>query len=153
MLSSPRLYVMASLTDRHRHAVSRVNPSSPLSPLNRFNSRKEKGKFVTDDPAFSNDSGAGTIFRQTIKIINNFRDPNVFHVVVVGRPMNSARVFDLSRTHARVCVCVYVIYVGAVEVEIEAKYENPGSAGTPVAGRFRVLSTSRLTSRTRQKYT
>lgn len=36
-------------------------------------------------------------------------------------------------------------------MEIEAKYENPGSAGTPVAGRFRVLSTSRLTSRTRQK--
>lgn len=36
-------------------------------------------------------------------------------------------------------------------MEIEAKYENPGSAGAPVAGRFRVLSTSRLTSRTRQK--
>lgn len=148
MLSSLRLYVMASLTDRHRHAVSRVNPSSPLSPLNRFNSRKEKGKFVTDDPAFSNDSGTGSSFG---KIIDNFRDPNVFHVVVVGRPMNSARVFDLSRIHARVRVRVYVIYVGAVEVEIEAKYENPGSAGTPVAGRFRVLSTSRLTSRTRQK--
>lgn len=107
MLSSLRLYVMASLTDRHRHAVSRVNPSSPLSPLNRFNSRKEKGKFVTDDPAFSNDSGAGSSFG---KIIDNFRDPNVFHVVVVGRPMNSARVFDLSRIHARVCVRVYVIY-------------------------------------------
>lgn len=108
MLSSLRLYVMASLTDRHRHAVSRVNPSSPLSPLNRFNSRKEKGKFVTDDPAFSNDSGTGSSFG---KIIDNFRDLNVFHVMVVGRPMNSARVFDLSRIHARVRVRVYVIYV------------------------------------------
>lgn len=39
--------------------------------------------------------------------------------------------------------------VGAVEVEIEVKYENPEAAA--VAGRFRVLSTSRLTSRIRQE--
>lgn len=39
--------------------------------------------------------------------------------------------------------------VGAVEVEIEVKYENPEA--TAVAGRFRVLSTSRLTSRIRQE--